>query len=98
MKALSIKYPWVTLIAQGKKNIEIRTWQTQYRGPLLICASKKPTFDYAGYAICIVDLIDIRLNRKCYHWILDNVRLIENPFPVKGQLMLFEIDLLPPFD
>jgi hypothetical protein len=40
MQALSIKQPWATLIAQGYKKIENRTWVTSYRGPLLIHASK----------------------------------------------------------
>lgn len=40
MKAISIKQPWAGLIANGKKTIETRTWNTSYRGPLLICAGK----------------------------------------------------------
>lgn len=39
MKALSIRQPWAALIAAGLKTIETRTWQTPYRGPLLIVAS-----------------------------------------------------------
>jgi len=41
MKAISIKQPWAQLIAQGLKTLEIRSWKTKYRGPLLICASAK---------------------------------------------------------
>ena len=40
MKALSIKQPWATLIAEGYKTIETRTWAVKYRGPLAIHASK----------------------------------------------------------
>lgn len=40
MKALSIMQPWATLIAQGAKRIETRSWETSYRGPLAIHASK----------------------------------------------------------
>src|SRR3990172_1771948 len=40
MKALSIWQPWATLIAMGLKHYETRSWYTQYRGPLLICASQ----------------------------------------------------------
>jgi hypothetical protein len=40
MKALSIMQPWATLIAQGAKRIETRSWTTSYRGPLAIHASK----------------------------------------------------------
>ena len=40
MKALTIKQPWATLIMQGNKRFEFRSWQTKYRGDLLIHAGK----------------------------------------------------------
>jgi hypothetical protein len=40
MKALSIREPWASLIIGGRKPIENRDWTTNYRGPLLIHASK----------------------------------------------------------
>lgn len=40
MKTLTLKQPWATLIADGFKVIEIRTWGTEYRGPLAIHAGK----------------------------------------------------------
>ena len=39
MKTLSVKQPWSTLICAGVKDVENRTWRTEYRGPLLIHAS-----------------------------------------------------------
>jgi hypothetical protein len=39
LKALSIKEPWITLIAEGRKTIETRVWATSYRGPLLLVGS-----------------------------------------------------------
>jgi hypothetical protein len=39
MKALSIRQPHITLISEGIKTIETRTWSTNYRGDLLLCAS-----------------------------------------------------------
>lgn len=142
MKALSVKQPWAGMIAQRIKPIETRVWATDYRGELLICASKKPVFDYkafqcdhcyqfltgtlnrsfficpfcgkqsktsqivtkqCGMAICIASLVDCRpmtvddepkarckMYPNAFSWVLDNVRLIE-PFPVKGQLGLFEV-------
>jgi hypothetical protein len=39
MKALSVRHPWVDLILAGSKTIEIRTWSTRHRGPLLLHAS-----------------------------------------------------------
>ena len=40
MKVLTIKQPWATLIMQGNKRFEFRSWQTKYRGDLLIHAGK----------------------------------------------------------
>jgi len=39
MKALSIRQPWAWLIVNGYKDIENRSWHTNYRGPVLIHAS-----------------------------------------------------------
>lgn len=40
MKALSIKQPYASLIAEGVKDIENRTYPTKFRGTILIHASK----------------------------------------------------------
>lgn len=40
MKALTISQPFASLIADGKKFVENRTWETLYRGPLAIHAGK----------------------------------------------------------
>lgn len=42
MKALSIKQPWASLIAHGIKDIENRTWKTNFRGRIYIHASGTP--------------------------------------------------------
>nr|WP_238360585.1 ASCH domain-containing protein [Iningainema tapete] len=34
--------PYASLIAQGSKRVETRSWATNYRGPLLIHAAKRP--------------------------------------------------------
>lgn len=39
MKALSLKQPWAELILLGKKTIELRKWNTKFRGKFLIHAS-----------------------------------------------------------
>ena len=39
MKVLSIKEPWASLIRDGVKKIETRSWKTKYRGKLYIHAS-----------------------------------------------------------
>ena len=40
MKALTICQPYSELICRGEKRVENRTWDTRYRGPLLIHAGK----------------------------------------------------------
>ena len=42
MKTLSIKQPWAELILQGRKKIELRKWNTNFRGEFLIHTSKIP--------------------------------------------------------
>ena len=40
MKVLTIKQPYASLIAYGIKKYEFRTWNTKYRGEILIHAGK----------------------------------------------------------
>lgn len=40
MKTITIKQPWASLIIEGYKRFEFRSWQTKYRGELLIHAGK----------------------------------------------------------
>ncbi|MEX2017536.1 MAG: ASCH domain-containing protein [Candidatus Pacearchaeota archaeon] len=42
MKVLTLKQPWAELILQGKKKIELRKWNTNFRGPFMIHSSKVP--------------------------------------------------------
>lgn len=42
MKVLSLKQPFAELILQGKKKIELRKWNTKFRGEFLIHSSKIP--------------------------------------------------------
>ncbi len=40
MKVLTIKEPWASLIIEGYKCYEFRSWKTNYRGKILIHAGK----------------------------------------------------------
>lgn len=40
MKVITIREPFATLIAEGYKEYEFRTWKTKYRGEILIHAGK----------------------------------------------------------
>lgn len=58
MKCLSIKQPWASLIVNGYKDIENRSWPTTFRGRFLVHAGKKHDgdfdFDWA-HKICGVE-------------------------------------------
>ncbi|HEU4632417.1 MAG TPA: ASCH domain-containing protein [Flavisolibacter sp.] len=43
MKALSLLQPWASLVIMGAKRLETRSWNTAYRGELLIHASTGKT-------------------------------------------------------
>lgn len=38
MKVITLKQPWATLVAEGIKKYEFRSWKINYRGELLIHA------------------------------------------------------------
>ena len=40
MKALSVRQPWAWAICSGLKDVENRTWRTDYRGRFLVHASR----------------------------------------------------------
>lgn len=42
MKTLSLKQPFAELILQGKKTIELRKWNTNFRGEFLVHSSSNP--------------------------------------------------------
>lgn len=106
MKALSLTPGWAELVFLGEKNIECRTWKTDYRGELLICASsKKMSGTIDSHAVCVATLKDVVPFTKehleaavmeelpydpSYAWLLSDVRLIK-PFPVKGKLHLYDV-------
>lgn len=71
MKGLVIRQPFAGLIAKGLKTIEIRSWFTDYRGPIAIVAGKgaylrtvsrysPPIMSVRGVMLCVVELHDCR--------------------------------------
>ena len=45
MKCLSVCQPFADLIIQGKKTIELRKWNTKFRGEFLVHSPQKIRFD-----------------------------------------------------
>lgn len=87
MKAITIKQPFASLIAEGIKKYEFRTWKTNYRGKILIHAGKgihkdalkkyeNLNLEYpSGAIIAVADLTDcIFIDEK-----LRNILQRENP-------------------
>jgi len=74
MKALSIKQPYADLIAKRIKTLEVRSWRTNYRGPLVIVSSKQPDRLMLkkyhaegannGVTIALVKLVGVREGRR----------------------------------
>jgi|LSQX01.3.fsa_nt_gb hypothetical protein len=125
MKVITIKQPWASLIANGYKEYEFRTWKTNYRGPLLIHAGKgidKEAMEHfkdlkleyplsriiaiANLSECI--FIDDKFQKQLlikkskvygvgskvgtYAWKLSNIKKLDNPKYIKGQLGLWNIE------
>lgn len=42
-RMLTLRQPWAWLVVFGGKNVENRSWGTEYRGPILIHAGKEMT-------------------------------------------------------
>lgn len=80
MKALSIRHPWVDLLLDGTRTVEVRTWATRYRGRLLLHASgaygipereasarlglHRPDASKLGAIVGVADLLDCRAVRS----------------------------------
>ena len=56
MKCLSLKQPFTDLLALGEKTIELRKWNTKFRGEFLIHASKNIDVDAC-------DRLDINIDK-----------------------------------
>src|SRR5215213_10344959 len=53
-KCLSLRQPFAELIVSGRKTIELRKWNTRFRGEFLIHASK--TIDKEACRVCNIDI------------------------------------------
>lgn len=59
MKVLSVRQPWAWALIYGGKDIENRSWKTQYRGPVAIHASKGMTKQEYFEFVDAVELMQI---------------------------------------
>ncbi|MGN1381401.1 MAG: ASCH domain-containing protein [Eubacterium sp.] len=92
IKGLSVHAPYVYDILTGEKTEEYRSWKPKTRGRILICSSAKHYAGYvSGYALCTVEIGEIRTDYDQYAWELKNLQYVR-PFPVKGKLHLFDVN------
>ncbi len=96
MKALSVHPYYAMAIISGRKTIEIRSWDTKYRGDILICSTtKKQHGTVPSHALGVVNLSDIRRFDHCdceasllpreesmYHYFVDFSWILTNPRPI----------------
>lgn len=107
IRAISLHQPWASLIASGRKTVETRGYPTRHRGDLLICSTQKPTgHGPTGVALAIVNVVGCRTMQpqdeqaaRCawepgrWAWLLEDIRPIDRPFPVKGRQRFFTVQL-----
>jgi len=108
MKAISVRNPYAHFILCGEKTVECRSWQTDYRGDLLICSSANPKIKdtISGHALCVATLESVEpftkehLNAACMGDMPEGKNYawhlsnvrVIKPFPVKGKLNLFDVE------
>ncbi len=105
MKTLSLKQPFAELVVSGKKTIELRSWNTKFRGEFLVHASKGVDvkamekfgfFDVKKYSDEEEHKIDIGkhlANSFCgnYGFVLTDACRIEN-IVAKGKLNFWDFE------
>jgi hypothetical protein len=95
MKALSLKQPWAELIVCGMKTVELRKWNTKFRGVFLIHASKisdengMKLFGFENFPLgCIVgkaELVDVKKYEGNREFVRDrNLHLASGDFKGHG--------------
>ena len=108
MKALSIHPYYAMAIAAGAKEIEVRSWKTDFRGDVLICSTAKKYHDtIPSHALAVATIKDVipfekkhlekalMLNKDYVPGLFAWVlenNRIIEPFPIKGKLSLWNFD------
>lgn len=80
------------MFLNGTKTVEIRSWQTNYRGELLLhCASREADGSMAGRLIasCVLSKIEWNGETKMYEWHLEEIKPLSEKIRVKGKLGLW---------
>lgn len=108
MKALSVEAGYAMCLVTGLKTVECRSWDTKYRGDIMICSTaKKLHGTIPSHALGIVELVDIvPFTKKHLEAACMQPRdysagmyawIVKNPrliypIPVKGKLSLWNFE------
>jgi hypothetical protein len=108
IKAVAVQQPEVTRLAARDVSIDVKTWMTDYRGPILLVSATTPRIEPAGYAIALARLADCRPMAKADEkragksvypgaraWVYEDVEPIKI-FPVDVRSDVFDV-AIPPF-
>lgn len=107
MRCLSISQPFAQLIILGKKTIELRNWNTNYRGIFLIHSPQKIRFDdckrlkmstnlISGAIIARAEIYDVKIYRNKTELKLDYQKHLAN-IEFKNKKYGFMIKNVKPF-
>lgn len=107
MKTITIKNPWASYIVHGFKDVENRSWKTNFRGRVLIHVGAKPYTKINNKKLilperaiigsveivdCVKDYVSPWAVEGFYHWVLRNPIVFENPvLNIRGSLGFWNV-------
>ncbi|GIW89985.1 MAG: hypothetical protein KatS3mg109_0417 [Pirellulaceae bacterium] len=100
-----MREPWASLIAQGSKRIENRSWYTSYRGLVVIHAARRPAVGRAGECVAVVRLVDVvplatvagaPYAEGPWCWLLEPICQLPRGLRLRGAVGLRRVDQLSP--
>lgn len=105
MKALSVKQPFANWLVEGIKGSEHRTYNTKFRGEVMIHSSKKADKEFiekyglndwkfiTGHIIGIVEIYDCKdLGNGVYAWKVRNAKKFKKQIEARGALSFWNVD------
>ena len=97
MKALSIRPDYAIDILAGNKKIEYRSWNTDYRGDLLICSTaKKIKGTIPGHALIVCQIADVKkLAEKKFAWkLITRATKMMMPLKLRGVFSMNKLEFI----
>ena len=86
MRVITLKQPWATLVAEGIKKYEFRSWKINYRGEILIHAKVNKAIINENKLV-----YGNKHDRTGYAWKLEVVEKIRNSQEISGKQGIWNI-------